>query len=236
MAGKYTREEIIEGVKKGKSFEGCDLKGINLRDADLAGGKFRGANFRYTDLRGANLRGADLREANLRHVVFHGADLTGADLRGADLTHADLRGAVMIDVKLSGAKLEGAKGISKKVFFPDRMIEQLAEKNAININGDVVIVETKDGKKEYRIERAYRFIALEEGDDRSLIGKVKTKNELKDMNAEVFQNSVIIQNNVYQVETGFLGFPIEERIEEKREKEDVEEDLNLLSQLILKSR
>ena len=41
-----------------------------------------------TDLRGANLRGANLTDANLK-----GANLTDANLRGADLTDANLRGA-----------------------------------------------------------------------------------------------------------------------------------------------
>ena len=40
------------------------------------------------DLRGADLRGANLTDADLR-----GANLRGADLRGTDLTDADLRGA-----------------------------------------------------------------------------------------------------------------------------------------------
>src|SRR5512137_489315 len=51
----------------------ADLRGADLRDADLCG---------------ADLRGADLRDADLC-----GADLCGADLRGADLCGANLCGA-----------------------------------------------------------------------------------------------------------------------------------------------
>ena len=41
----------------------------------------------------ADLRGADLRDANLRGADLQGADLRDANLRGADLTGADFRGA-----------------------------------------------------------------------------------------------------------------------------------------------
>ena len=44
-------------------------------------------------LLGANLRGADLRDANLIYADLRGADLRDANLHGADLRGADLRGA-----------------------------------------------------------------------------------------------------------------------------------------------
>lgn len=48
---------------------------VSLCMADLRGANLRGANLYCADLHGANLRGADL----------HGADLHGADLRDANL-------------------------------------------------------------------------------------------------------------------------------------------------------
>lgn len=241
---KYTREEIIEGVKKGRSFENDDLRGINLRGADLTGGNFRGANFRYTDLREAVLRNADLRGANLRHVVFMGADLTNADLSNADLTHADLRGAILIGTKLSGAKIEGAKGISSKVFFPEKTIEKLAESGALELEGDVLRISGKEGLKRYTVERAYRFVEVEGGNDAlKLLGKVKTKSELLEMKAEIFQDNILISDVVYKVEPGFLGTPFlapakkeEERVSHPPERGEEAEDIKLLSELILKSK
>ena len=53
----------------------------------------REASLRGDDLRGADLRWADLREASLRGAILHGADLRWADLREADLRWADLHGA-----------------------------------------------------------------------------------------------------------------------------------------------
>jgi uncharacterized protein YjbI with pentapeptide repeats len=45
------------------------------------------------DLRGANLKSANLEYADLRAAYLYGADLRGASLEGADLTDANLRGA-----------------------------------------------------------------------------------------------------------------------------------------------
>ena len=53
----------------------------------------RGADLRLANLSEANLRGANLSEADLRGANLIGANLRGADLRGADLREADLRGA-----------------------------------------------------------------------------------------------------------------------------------------------
>ncbi len=75
---KKTVEEVV-----GSLVERADLRGADLREADLEGAKLLGA-----DLRGADLEGVDLREADLR-----GADLEGVDLREADLRGADLEGA-----------------------------------------------------------------------------------------------------------------------------------------------
>ncbi|EJG9239661.1 pentapeptide repeat-containing protein [Listeria monocytogenes] len=78
--------------------ERADLRGANLRHADLRRADLSGANLRHADLRradlsGANLRHADLRRANLSYADLNGADLNGANLSYADLSYADLNGA-----------------------------------------------------------------------------------------------------------------------------------------------
>jgi len=70
--------------------ESKNLRGADLRDANLSD-----ANLRYANLSDADLRGADLRYADLRD-----ADLSGADLRYANLSDADLRGANLIVLQM----------------------------------------------------------------------------------------------------------------------------------------
>ena len=95
------------------SGRGANLRGANLRWADLTGANLRwvdltGANLRWADLTGANLTGADLTGAYLRWATLTGANLTGANLRGANLTGANLRGAYLRWATLTGADLTGA--------------------------------------------------------------------------------------------------------------------------------
>ena len=55
----------------------ADLRGANLRSADLLGADLRGANLRYARLLGANLQGANLRGAvgivwlSKTEILFH---------------------------------------------------------------------------------------------------------------------------------------------------------------------
>jgi uncharacterized protein YjbI with pentapeptide repeats len=118
----------------GYSFYLRDLRGFNLRNADLGltesgkGGAHESANLTMANLRGANLfnndldnallDGADLSEAylvrtsfykaKLRGAKLNDADLRGANFTGADLTNADLRGADLTGASLHEAVLDGA--------------------------------------------------------------------------------------------------------------------------------
>ncbi|UCD85537.1 MAG: pentapeptide repeat-containing protein [Deltaproteobacteria bacterium] len=188
--------------------EGANLKGIDLRGAELKGGNFKDANFRYTDLREANLEGADLRGAKLRHVVLIGSNLSNADLREADLTHADLRGANLAEAKLEHAMVKGAKGISSKVFFTQKTLDSLNEKNKISLDGDTLTIMTEE-QPTFNIVPAYRFLRVEEGQDDSLkiLGKVKTEDEAKELSIDIYRDSAIYKETVYIVEPGFIGIP-----------------------------
>jgi hypothetical protein len=68
----------------------------------------RGANLRGADLSWANLRGADLSWANLREANLSGADLREANLSGANLSWANLREANLRNITLCGATIDGA--------------------------------------------------------------------------------------------------------------------------------
>ena len=77
----------------GKGGSRANLRGANLRNADLRCANLRNADLRNADLRCANLSDADLRDADLRCANLRNADLFGANLRGANLRNADLFGA-----------------------------------------------------------------------------------------------------------------------------------------------
>ena len=100
--------------------ERANLRGADLRDADLSGANLRGA-----DLRDADLSGADLSGANLRGADLSGADLRRANLRGADLRDADLRRANMIKSDLDFSCLPLWCG-GLDINIDDRQAKQIA--------------------------------------------------------------------------------------------------------------
>ena len=90
----------LEKVKRG---EIKNLRGVDLREADL-----RGANLKWVDLREADLTGVDLKWADLKGANLTGVNLTNANLRGTNLIGANLRGTNLIGANLSGSDLRYA--------------------------------------------------------------------------------------------------------------------------------
>ncbi|MEG3858873.1 serine/threonine-protein kinase [Microcoleus sp. herbarium12] len=116
---KWDTNSLRAAYFKGKrDFADCELSGLQLQKALLAGGNFyqtrlvkanlqgadlSGANLGHARLIKANLRGANLTEAYCSTANFEGADFRGADLSGAYLTKANLRGANLCGANLTDA-------------------------------------------------------------------------------------------------------------------------------------
>jgi hypothetical protein len=86
-----------------------DLRGTDLRRANLAGGKFAGTILSEVHLEGATLMGIHLEEAILRETRLEHATLTEAKLQGAFLSNARLDGATLQATSLREAYLAGTR-------------------------------------------------------------------------------------------------------------------------------
>lgn len=84
-----------------------DLKGADLRKANLSRADLNNAYFSQADLREANLSDANLKRTNLVEADLTKADLSGAYLVEADLRGANLRKADFIGTRLNKADLSG---------------------------------------------------------------------------------------------------------------------------------
>ena len=116
---KWDSNSLRAAYFKGKrDFADCELSGLQLPKALLAGGNFyqarlvktnlqaadlSGANLGHARLIKANLRSANLTEAYCSTANFEGADFRGADLTGAYLSKANLRGANLCGANLTDA-------------------------------------------------------------------------------------------------------------------------------------
>lgn len=110
---EYTREEVLEMVKAGKSLEGANLSGIDLSEADLSGTNLKVADLFRANLTKSNLSGSNLYKADLHKAVLHKTNLSfaylsSADMGKANLGDADIRGTDLSDVILSEADLNNA--------------------------------------------------------------------------------------------------------------------------------
>lgn len=99
----FTRDAVIEKVKKGEGLRNAVLYGIDLSNTIL-----RGANLSRANLRSANLIDSDLSSADLSGVSLHGADLSNTYLHSANLTDADLSSAYLHGANFRRANLHNA--------------------------------------------------------------------------------------------------------------------------------
>jgi TIR domain/Pentapeptide repeats (8 copies) len=98
---------------RGTNLRGANLSHTNLMEANLSQTDLKKANMFEANMIMANLSEARLIEANLSEAKLIGAnlreaDLSGADLRAAKLDGSDLRRANLADALLDGTKFERA--------------------------------------------------------------------------------------------------------------------------------
>ena len=89
-------------------FMEADLRGVDLRKAELWGGRFLSAKLYGANLNEANLSGTDLRKADLRKTKLREAKLLGTRLEMANLSETNLSYAHVLGANLSGSNLDNA--------------------------------------------------------------------------------------------------------------------------------
>lgn len=97
-----------------RSCVGCNLQGVDLKNADL-----RGVNLAQADLRKANLSGANMMAVNLKQADLRGANLSAANTLVVDLTGANLKGANVDEVDPETLRLCHTIGVDGKEFNRD---------------------------------------------------------------------------------------------------------------------
>ena len=112
---EYPKVQLLltHGSSRDKDFQGFNLRGAYLQNADL-----RSFDFTDTNLTGADLKGADLRESALVRTQLAGVDFQDVDLRRnilidanlteANLRAADLRDCILVRAQVARADFSGA--------------------------------------------------------------------------------------------------------------------------------
>jgi len=105
-----TEHELLQRYAEGeRDFQGANLQGAFLIDADLRDANLQGADLSFAFLMDADLRDATLSGANLKNAALHGTNLRcitlcGATIDGAILNHDAVGGPGHILCALTDAE------------------------------------------------------------------------------------------------------------------------------------
>ncbi|MFO0660832.1 MAG: hypothetical protein U0165_13510 [Polyangiaceae bacterium] len=125
-----------------------------------------------------------------------------------------------------------------RVFFPQEALDLWLVEEKIELGNDQLTL-LSEGRK-FRITEAARVLAEVTGtpDSFELVGKVKSKNYLHELGAEVLDQSMIIGDNAYDIVPGFLGTPMGSFAEHRASYTDLSRvpttDEELLGQFLLR--
>ena len=126
-----------------------------------------------------------------------------------------------------------------RVFFPQALLDAWIADERVELTGDELLL--KDEGRRYRIAEAVRVLSdvAGGGDVHKLIGKVKTREQLQPLSAELLETSMVIGDDAYDVVPGFVGEPVgafETRVEVAQQPAiSAANDEDLLAQFLLTS-
>lgn len=123
-----------------------------------------------------------------------------------------------------------------RVFFPQAALDEWIAGDLVDLEGDELTIRG-EGRK-YRIAEAVRVLREVAGspDEHELIGRVKSKNYLAELGAEILEESMILGDAAYDVVPGFVGAPVGSFEEHRQSVADASaSDEELLAAFLAKS-
>ncbi|MFK7990041.1 MAG: hypothetical protein AB8I08_28740 [Sandaracinaceae bacterium] len=100
-----------------------------------------------------------------------------------------------------------------RLFIPQAQLDVWLSEDRIEVEGEQMV--TRPEGQRFQLETAVLFKSEVTGepDAHDLIGRVKDLEQLAAMSAEHYADSVILEDNAYEVLEGFAGTPVEEAAE-----------------------
>jgi hypothetical protein len=97
---------------------------------------------------------------------------------------------------------------NNRVFFPQAALDQWISDGKVDLAGDELTI--KPESRRYKIFEAARIVREVTGlaDANGLVGKVKTRERLSELGADLLENSMVLGDNAYDVVPGFVGAPV----------------------------
>ena len=95
--------------------------------------------------------------------------------------------------------------MARYLFIAQQTLDTWMDQDKIDFDGDVMTI--RADRRRFRLLEAVRFIKVEgaDSDTNGLLGKVKTNEQLEQLGAERYMDSVIYKDIAYKVQEGFIG-------------------------------
>lgn len=109
--------------------------------------------------------------------------------------------------------------MENRIFFPLDSVEEWSNEGKVEVSGNELVV-LADARR-YNLEDAAHVVREVTGTDcpRALPGKVKSKAVLEELGAELFDTSMVLGDNAYDVVPGWLGTPASSFADHRRSSE-----------------
>lgn len=98
--------------------------------------------------------------------------------------------------------------MKNRVFFPQEALDEWVADDRVDFAGDELTIKAES--RRYRMIEAVRVIreVTDGKDPNELVGKVKSRNFMTELGAEIMEGSMILGDNAYDVVPGFVGAPV----------------------------
>jgi hypothetical protein len=91
-----------------------------------------------------------------------------------------------------------------RLFVSQELLDQWAVEGKIELAGNTLKLLAE--QRAFHLLPSVRFLSLAAGQDRArLLGRVKSEEQLRTLGAELYMNSVLLDEDAYDVQCGFLA-------------------------------
>jgi len=110
--------------------------------------------------------------------------------------------------------------MAEKLFFSQDILDAWCEEEKVSVDGEVLTI-NKTPPVRFKLIPAYRIIKVagDDEDARKWVNKVKTRDELVTAGADVYMNSIIVDEVAYDAEYGYLAETMGSTAEDEKSDE-----------------
>lgn len=101
-----------------------------------------------------------------------------------------------------------------RLFVPQQMLDQWLSEERVEVEGEILKTLPEGQRFELTTAVLFKEEVTGEEDAHGLVGKVKDLEQLAEIGAEHYADSVLMGENAYQVIEGFAGTPLQDDQEE----------------------